>query len=161
MKRLLYLFFLISITVTSSLIPISAQPLLNDNEVQLIKYGTSYGFCKGYCHRELVINCEKIIVTQIWWQKGRRDTLNFPDKIDTVNIKFTEWQDLLKQIDKQAFLSLPSTIGCPDCDDGGSEWIEISFKDSKRKITFESGKTIDSIHGLINLLRQKKKLYTD
>ena len=33
---------------------------------------------------------------------------------------------------------MPETIGCPDCADGGAEWIEIKLANGeKHKVTFE------------------------
>lgn len=41
-------------------------------------------------------------------------------------------------LNTNGFLALPTTIGCPDCADGGAEWLEIELKNGiKHKVTFE------------------------
>jgi hypothetical protein len=42
-------------------------------------------------------------------------------------------------IDQIGFVNLPKTIGCPDCADGGAEWIEIisGSGGKSQKVTFE------------------------
>ena len=102
-----------------------------------------------------------MVSTQLWWQKGRRDKENFPDKIDTVIFLKTDWKKLISHIDKNKFFALPSKIGCADCDDGGSEWIEIKLKNKSHKITFEYGKNIKGIEMLISELRQRSKITLD
>lgn len=132
-----------------------------ENEIEFIKYGTSFGFCKGYCFKELTITKEKIYVHQIWWQKGKRDTINYPDKRAIVINEIEDWNLLNSKINKDIFNNLPSIIGCPDCDDGGSEWMEISRKGNIRKVTFEYGKSINQINDVLQELRLISIKYFD
>jgi len=65
---------------------------------------------------------------------------------------------LLELIDTEKIFGLQDTYGCPDCADGGSEWIEIiTSGDKSKKITFEFGKNIPEIEKLINLLRKERE----
>ncbi len=162
-KKILLLISLIvtTITLTEFVNSKNTGSELTNQKVDLIKYGTSLGFCKGYCFREFVIDREKIVTTQLWWQKGKRDLVNFPNKIDTILISETDWKNILLNIDKKVFFKLPKTIGCPDCRDGGSEWIEIHLQDRTHKVIFERGKTIESIKILTNYLRKKGKIYLE
>jgi hypothetical protein len=66
--------------------------------------------------------------------------------------------DIEKLIDTQKFFDLNDVYGCPDCADGGSEWIEIITDDDKsKKVTFEYGKTVPEIEKLIKLLREERE----
>ena len=56
-------------------------------------------------------------------------------------------------IDLNKFYQLPSKVGCPDCDDGGEEWIEIGTKDKIHKVRFEYRHKIESLNGLLEQLK--------
>ncbi len=64
------------------------------------------------------------------------------DTIETVTcsevLEDSDWNSFLTEIDVNSFFSMPETIGCPDCADGGAEWIEIKLANGeKHKVTFE------------------------
>ena len=46
-------------------------------------------------------------------------------------------------------------IGCPDCADGGAEWIEITSGETSHKVTFEYNKSPDVFKSYIEILRSK------
>ena len=43
------------------------------------------------------------------------------------NLSQEEWQQLVTLIDFEYFQSLDDVYGCPDCSDGGSEFIVIIY----------------------------------
>jgi hypothetical protein len=45
-------------------------------------------------------------------------------------------------------------IGCPDCADGGGEWIEISNRHTSKKIVFEYNQSVPEINSLVTKLRR-------
>ncbi len=51
------------------------------------------------------------------------------------------------------FLKLDAVIGCPDCDDGGTEWIEIRSIDKIHKVAFEFMDEPSAVKGFIGELR--------
>jgi hypothetical protein len=54
------------------------------------------------------------------------------------------------------FFDLPTTIGCPDCADGGAEWIEIELVDGgKHKVTFEYRHEPEKVKDYIIKLREQ------
>ena len=69
------------------------------------------------------------------WNAGlppivRKETLNIAD-----------WNAMQLNININDFFELPETIGCPDCADGGAEWLEIDLANGKtHKVTFEYNK---------------------
>ena len=60
-----------------------------------------------------------------------------PDSSFQRSFSSEEWDSLTHLIDPDAFLALDSVIGCPDCADGGAEWIEIEYGDQSHKVSFE------------------------
>lgn len=103
------------------------------NGIQEIKYGTSFGECLGYCRKSMVITPAEIEFTKQGWDlEGQLPDSTFNDPITTA-----EWNNLVESIDMDAFFALDTVIGCPDCADGGAEWIEITSEDQTYKVTFE------------------------
>jgi hypothetical protein len=58
-------------------------------------------------------------------------------------------------------MQLDSIFGCPDCADGGAEWIEINTIDKKHKITFEFGKEPEELKSLLGYLKTCLKSIED
>lgn len=48
-----------------------------------------------------------------------------------------KWSDLVSAINIEAFFAWEEVIGCPDCADGGAEWIEITTSTGTHKVTYE------------------------
>ncbi len=57
-------------------------------------------------------------------------------------------------VDENIIQALPKTIGCPDCADGGAEWIEIQSIDIHKKVTFEYLNEPNSLTALVTELRE-------
>ena len=67
-----------------------------------------------------------------------------------------EFQELLGAVDMQALQALPNVLGCPDCADGGAEWIEVEIGNTLKRVTFEYGAAIPSIQPLLDLVRERR-----
>ncbi|HEX5169931.1 MAG TPA: hypothetical protein VFW11_12220 [Cyclobacteriaceae bacterium] len=117
-----------------------------------IKYGTSFGYCVGYCWKQLVIDSDNIE-----FQKMSREE-NEPVNCER-DITCTEWVPLATNIDPNDFFALAETIGCPDCADGGAEWLEIQTPTSKHKVTFEYMSPPTEISGYVTNLRELMKTF--
>lgn len=126
-----------------------------NNEILSIKHGSSFGMCNGYCFNEYTYNDSSAIKYSKGW--GRTDLSNYPDKFDTTDFSSKDWDKLLLTIDTTKFYALPEIIGCPDCADGGAEWVEIVTKDKTVKVTFEFGNNVTDISGLLAFLREIEK----
>jgi hypothetical protein len=99
----------------------------------VITYGTSFGMCIGYCKKQIKINSSTIIYTA---NKNQPDTTPVScNKMPDTQLMET----LQKSVDTTKFAALPAVIGCPDCADGGKEWIEIENNGKKQKVEFEFG----------------------
>ena len=85
-----------------------------------IKTGIFFGFCNGYCKSEVgIVNRDVVFIASSW------SNPSYPDTMLNGNISIQEWDSLIESVDMDSFLSLDDIIGCPDCADGGGEWIEI------------------------------------
>jgi hypothetical protein len=53
------------------------------------------------------------------------------------------------------FFELPQTIGCPDCTDGGAEWLEIELADGRtHKLIYEYGNEPALLKNSVAILRK-------
>ncbi len=57
--------------------------------------------------------------------------------------------------------SLPEVIGCPDCADGGAEWIAINADGKQYKITYEYGKAPKELEAAVAKLKVLKDSFKD
>ena len=115
----------------------------------IIRSGTSFGECGGYCRTMLEVDSLDASFSEYSWG----DTVHFPTKHQSAKLTPGDLQCLMSAVDSAAFMKLDSVIGCPDCADGGAEWIEIEGKGIRKRITFEFGHSVDAIQHLIDKVR--------
>lgn len=85
----------------------------------------------------------------------------FPPVIKADSFSAEQWQTLVSLIDVSAFQALNEQIGCPDCADGGAEWIEIQVGDTVKRVTFENRRTIKGFEALVVELRNLRNQHTN
>ena len=128
MKNSAYqLFALLLLTVS---LAACSNDVIYKNIAQL-SYGTSFGECIGYCNHDVTIKSKAATYQCYSWNPAQqiltKDTILKSSAVDSIN-----------SINTTSFFKLPETIGCPDCADGGAEWLEIIlFNGKKHKVTFE------------------------
>lgn len=123
----------------------------NDNNlISEIRYGTSFGMCGGYCKHDLMMSQNSSTYRCSGWTE------------DVAPITKTEktdgqlWNSINNDLNLDAFFDLPEVIGCPDCADGGAEWLEIVLSTGEtHKVTFEYFNEPASLKLEIELLREK------
>lgn len=97
----------------------------------IISYGNSFGHCMGFCNKELSIS--KNSLSYIQAKNGDK-----PGTKKCVQpLSKEKYSQVLKNFDFKSFYLLDSVIGCPDCADGGAEWIEVKSGRNKKKVMFE------------------------
>ena len=116
-----------------------------------INSGSSFGMCVENCYQELSINENKAVLKV---RKIRGD-----DELKKYKRSVTaqEWNDIKALIDQESFNVLPEVIGCPDCADGGAEWIEIKSFGFVKRVTFEYGQPPAQIEELVTKLRETRE----
>jgi len=126
----------------------------NNDENVVLKSGTSFGFCGGYCRNEMQLKDQEVL-----YEKSSRDTVNYPVQTVRGMISRAEWNSLLDVVDISVLSKLNDIYGCPDCADGGAEWIEVYYHNFHKKVTFEYGDTVKPVESLILHLRALRKRF--
>lgn len=118
----------------------------------IVRNGTSFGMCAGYCLRSLQIDSTNLLYTKRSWGRGGG---GLPDSLFADTIPHDQWLALQQAVAAQyaAFAKLDSVIGCPDCADGGAEWLEIEQEGAVRRVTFEYGADLPEIKQLLGIVR--------
>lgn len=145
MKLLIYLVLLTGLGLTCS---------GNRDKAARLEYGNSFGMCVGYCYYEAVYYPGSVTYTR----KGGGHGGMLPQKTCVSDITKHHWEAILNSIDIDEFLKLPETIGCPDCADGGAEWISITTAEGQtHRVTFEYGNYPEPLKEIMNELTQLKE----
>jgi hypothetical protein len=120
-----------------------------------IGYGTSFGMCAGYCVNTILIHYSEVVFT-----KSKNG--NSPDT-KTCEHEFSAAElDTLKALVKISdFEKLPEVIGCPDCADGGAEWVSLKVEGKVKKVTFEYNNAPEELKDLVTKLRTIKESFKD
>lgn len=125
----------------------NCQEEVQSSDITKIEFGTSFGMCAGYCIQTLTLtdgNAEKIVTP--------RANQNLKEK--TCSKSYSDFNSLASKVNVQAFLGLDEVIGCPDCADGGAEWIEITTSEGSKKVTYEFGEEPEEVKSFIGGLRK-------
>ena len=146
MKRIL-IFSLITLFFFCSA---CSDELGSDGEIVEVRYGTAFGECIGYCLQNLTIDESSIAYTKSGWVDSIRAVTCSED------LSVDVWRSLTNSIDMQGFYELPETIGCPDCADGGAEWLMIEAASGRiHKVTFEYHGAPATLDNILLFLRQQ------
>lgn len=117
-------------------------------KTEAIRWGSSFGMCVGYCTTVLEVTPTRISLT-----RSSRDEASHPAQTVERPTTAAEWEALRSQLDEVQVDRLSETYGCPDCADGGAEWVEIEGSEGTRRVTFEYGDSPTEIAGLVSGLR--------
>jgi hypothetical protein len=114
-----------------------------------IQYVTFFGECIGYCRESISITPQRII----YRRQANPPSDELPDKILETETSASLWDRLSGAIDMNAVLALPSQLGQPDAADQGAESIEISTRETIKRVEFERGRSIAALARLLAILR--------
>ncbi|MDQ3111561.1 MAG: hypothetical protein M3R17_16865 [Bacteroidota bacterium] len=117
-----------------------------------IEYGTSFGMCNGYCNLDWKFSRHCISHT-----KRGNNTKDYPTIIQQNSFSEQKWKDLIAKMDISKFAALEERIGCPDCADGGAEWVAIPVNGKRKEVVFEYGNAPAAIAELVDKLRAETK----
>ena len=118
--------------------------------VNYISYGTSFGECQGYCIQYMKVYPQIAALSQYGWGESGE----FPEIQCTLPLESHEFISIKDSVDVGNFFSLDETYGCPDCADGGAEWVEISFDTLKHRVTFEFLNEPEELTPIVTALRE-------
>lgn len=138
--------FLIAFIVVSC----ASTKKADSSEITEIRWGSSFGMCRGYCYSEYQYEKDGIRYIRKGW-----DTVAYPKTLEVFAMTPTLWPEMKATVNLDSFEVLPERIGCPDCADGGSEWIEIIQGSKSKKVTFEYGQSPAGMGRLLAFLRKE------
>jgi len=113
--------------------------------------GSSFGLCTKNCNKELSVYKDKH--TYAVWNNGKNSPKN-EMMVRTESLYFDRISALLNKID---FKKLDLRYGCPDCADGGAEWIEVKIGMNTKRVVFEYNNPpseLAALHAELKLVRQ-------
>ena len=116
-----------------------------------IRYGTSFGECLGDCFIETSITEYQATLNVQEYIIGRQTE---PEIRTQKSLTAQDFERISNLVDTDIIQALPETIGCPDCADGGAEWIEIQSPEMHKKVTFEYLNEPNVLKNLVTELRE-------
>ncbi|KQM72799.1 hypothetical protein ASE74_22220 [Pedobacter sp. Leaf216] len=150
MKKAIFLICAIVISLSFSACKKGKVKNLNS-----IGYGSSFGMCVGYCSNNLLISDLKLTLSKS--KNGQpSDT-----KICSKTISEADINAIKNDLNMDKIAALPEVIGCPDCADGGAEWISINADGKQYKITFEYGKAPKELEAAVERFKVLKEGFKD
>jgi hypothetical protein len=121
-----------------------------------VSRGTSFGMCLGYCETELVLAGATATLTE-----RSRDPKRYPTRERSIELTAKEWKRIRAMADRRALRIVEGVHGCPDCADGGAEWVEIRTAKESIRATFDHGRTLGPIADLQAALRAVRLQFPD
>lgn len=121
-----------------------------------IRYGTSFGHCLGYCNKTWDVYSHGIDLTIASWHDDE-----FPTQYCSLPVESEDCMKIREELDLEKIKALPATIGCPDCADGGAEWIEVDIDGEVKRVTFEYNADIPELQEILKLLRAVRNEYNE
>ncbi len=125
------------------------------NNLNSISYGSSFGMCVGYCSNNLLISDLKLTFSK------SKNGQTSDTKTCSKTISEADVNAIKNDLNMEKIASLPETIGCPDCADGGAEWIAINADGKQYKITYEYGKAPKELEAAVARLKVLKDGFKD
>jgi len=132
-KTAIFLFVIVSLIIFgASCGQKSTEPVQSFNEDAIyLKTGFYFGLCDGYCKADLEFSDDRVRLTTVGWDD------DYPPLTAVSSITDDEKDALMQALDKDRFLPLDFMYGCPDCADGGAEWIRMIYSDTVKQVSFE------------------------
>ena len=121
--------------------------------MEVVGYGTSFGECMGYCIQNLSIKADKVTFSK------SKNGLTPDKKTCTSAISESDLNAIKRLVTVNKVSKLPETIGCPDCADGGAEWVSVTAEGKTYKIVFEYGKAPAELAAVVAKLRELKETF--
>ncbi|QIL38838.1 hypothetical protein G7074_05790 [Pedobacter sp. HDW13] len=125
------------------------------NNLNSISYGSSFGMCVGYCSNNLLISDLKLTFSK------SKNGQTSDTKTCSKTISEADVNAIKNDLNMEKIAALPETIGCPDCADGGAEWIAINADGKQYKITYEYGKAPKELEAAVARLKVLKDGFKD
>ena len=94
---------------------------------------------------------------QVFYSQSGVDSTATPVKTEEFSNSLKDWTKLVGPLDVKKFNKMKESYGCPDCADGGSEYIEIKTMGGTKRVTIEYGTAFPDLEPLLTELRTQRK----
>jgi hypothetical protein len=115
--------------------------VLKRNDTLTIIWGSGSGMCTGYCEKLIYVNPN--YAERVLRDKGTHSRL--PDKSEVFPLDPLAYAEIIKELSALNLDMIAKLTGCPDCNDGGYEYIEIRIKDKRYEFLYENGNPPDAL----------------
>lgn len=120
----------------------------SSKKIEQIKSGYSFGECTGLCKGEFTIHEEERVLLLSTWDE------NDPPERYEGSLDPSTWVTIQNSIDLNNFCMMEDVYGCPDCADGGAEYLSFPCDGVEKTVTFEFGSTdLEEINALLEIIR--------
>lgn len=124
MSRLLLLAVLLPLASACSLFRPATAP---SGPAPEVAWGSSFGMCMGYCVARLEVSSGGVATLT---ETGSRDA-DLPPRVRSRPLTPAEMDNLT--LARGISTVVTDTLGCPDCADGGAEYVEVG----DQRVSFE------------------------
>jgi hypothetical protein len=107
---------------------------IESNEALIVRGGYSFGECLSNCKTTVEISGDKTKAILAAYQYSGSTTAT---KTCEVAIQAEDVNKAIAGLQFSQFKALQKVYGCPDCADGGAEWIEIQQGSQSYKVTYD------------------------
>lgn len=152
LRRIVFLLACCFLLGFSTCQPAPAESSVSTDEPVVVRNGTSFGMCIGYCWTELRIDRTRTVLVSRGWDRSTHPERTYETPTDP-----DLWKRVQALLDVETIETMDDVYGCPDCADGGAEWVEVAIDGRQKKVTFEYGATLDPIAELTETLRTQRK----
>ncbi|WP_025145242.1 hypothetical protein [Pedobacter jeongneungensis] len=147
---------ILQVILTLALItPIFSCKKGNIKNLNSIAYGSSFGMRAGYCSNSLLISDLKLTFSK------SKNGQSADTKTCSKTISEADVSAIKNELNISKISNLPEVIGCPDCADGGAEWIAINADGKQYKITYEYGKAPKELEAAVAKLKVLRDGFKD
>lgn len=130
---------------------------MRSDTLNYISYGSSFGECLGYCNEQMKVHPQQVKLTRIGWNEAGP----LPEIQCALPLEAHEFSAIRDSVNVGNFFVLDEIYGCPDCADGGAEWVEISYDTLKHRVTFEYMNEPEELRPLVSGLRTLRESFID
>jgi hypothetical protein len=113
-----------------------------------LSHGTSFGMCLGHCIVVMDITGATVTITE-----SSHFPATYPTRSSSTTLSPNEAARLERLARQAGLQSVAGVHGCPDCADGGAEWVEVRAPGDTVRATFEYGRVLTPIAELQTELR--------
>ncbi|MBS2017877.1 MAG: hypothetical protein JST00_33680 [Deltaproteobacteria bacterium] len=122
-----------------------------------IRSGTSFGMCAGWCATDAVWSgaTKHLLLTR----RTRGGPVETKGCFRAPNPSEPPATPRFTDAELAAITALPPIVGCPDCADGGAEYLELQRGTKKVRVTFEAGASLPGLERLLELVRKEREAF--